>query len=164
MDFNPDTWGTVGQWASAGLTALAFLTTAYVVRRDTKERRLSQARQVAYFINEDKIPHYELGRKNQIYEYTVSNLSPEPIYDVSNVFDTVAGIGLNDYRAVLLPGGTHTFKVSVLHELPPPVLSFRDNAGKIWARSVSGKLHLTGTRKDWYGKRPPKDFNPNVHL
>ncbi|BCW66746.1 hypothetical protein NicSoilB4_15090 [Arthrobacter sp. NicSoilB4] len=47
MDFNPDTWGTFGQWASAGLTGLAFLTTAFVVARDTKVRKQSQARKVA---------------------------------------------------------------------------------------------------------------------
>jgi hypothetical protein len=161
MDFNPTTWGSIGQWVSAALTTLAFLTTAYVVQRDTKERRLSQARQVAYFLKEEKRAVYERGR-NQILEYTVRNLSPEPIYEVSTVFDSIDGIALSDYRAILLPGDTHALEVSSLHKLPPPVLSFRDNAGKVWKRSVSGNLHLARTRKNWYGKRPPKGFNPNV--
>lgn len=165
MDINPSTWGTVGQWASAVITGSAFFATFYVIRRDAKVRLFAQARQVAYYIKENKRSIYEFDQDEEVsHDYTVINLSPEPIYDVTQVSDSNGSVGLLEFRAVLLPGHEHVFEGADYSRVAPPILSFRDNSGAVWARSISGKLHKTGTRKDWFGRRPPKDFNPGVIL
>jgi len=163
MDFNPTIWGTFGQWVSSSIATLALLTTAFVVWRDTNERRVSQARQVAYYVKENVRSVYEFDQEEEdpIHDYTVSNLSPEPIYDVMQVSDHKGSVGLLEFRAVLLPGHEHVFEGADYTRVGPPILSFRDNSGAVWARSISGRLHKTGTRKDWFGSRPPKGFNPD---
>ncbi|GAP53478.1 hypothetical protein AHiyo6_00430 [Arthrobacter sp. Hiyo6] len=165
MDFNPSTWGTVGQWASAVITGSAFFATFYVIRRDAKVRLFAQARQVAYYIQKKKRSLYEIDEgEDPIHDFTVINLSAEPIYDVMQVSDSNGSVGLLEFRAVLLPNDQHVFQGADYSRTALPILSFRDNSGAVWARSISGKLHRTGTRKDWFGRRPPRDFNPDVIL
>jgi hypothetical protein len=160
MDFNPSIWGTYGQWVSSTLTTLAFLTTAFVVFRDTKDRREAQARQVACFVKKIKRSMYE-DDQSPLVEYRVSNLSQEPIYDVTLLSHEATGksIGILQFQDVVLPGKTHEFEVEDYSRIDPPLLSFRDNSGKVWARSVAGYMHRTGSRKGWFGRPVPEDFN-----
>ncbi|MDP9906070.1 hypothetical protein [Arthrobacter bambusae] len=51
MDLSPSVWGTVDQWASAVFAGSAFFATFYVIRRDAKLRRMSQARRVVYYFS-----------------------------------------------------------------------------------------------------------------
>lgn len=165
MNFNPSIWGTVGQWASAVITGSAFFATFYVIRRDAKVRRYAQARQVAYYTKENKRSIYEYDQEEEVsHDFMVINLSPEPIYDIMQLSDSKGSVGLLEFRPVLLPGHEHVFQGADYTRVGPPILSFRDNSGTVWARSIAGKLHRTGTRKDWFGRRPPKYFNPDVIL
>lgn len=133
MIFEPAEWGTFGQWASALGTTAAFSATFYVIRRDSKVRRYSQARKVAYY-------RVDLGKdRGGIWSHTVENLSDEPIYDVE-LHLVVRGRS----RKSLVKAEILTPKDKL-----PPLLDhadaidaqFRDNSGRLWRRTVDGKLH-----------------------
>ncbi|MDQ0672960.1 hypothetical protein QFZ36_000521 [Pseudarthrobacter siccitolerans] len=129
MDFNPDTWGTVGQWASAVITGSAFFATFYVIRRDARVRLLAQARKVAYY----------RSQRGRFWNHTVHNLSDEPIFDVQlHVVVKGRSRELIAEKEILIPqeklSPTEWFADSIDAE-------FRDNSGHWWRRTVNGKLH-----------------------
>lgn len=156
MDFNPDTWGTVADWVGGLGTTAAFLITGFVVYRDAKVRRSSQARQVAYYLRRPK--DYLFNRLSVEVDYFISNMSQEPIYDVMHYYKSDDdSLGILDYKDVLLPNQEYQFP-EVQHMLSdPPLISFRDNSGNLWIRSASGYVHPA--RKKWMSERLPDGFN-----
>ncbi|MEV7572632.1 hypothetical protein AB0P28_05955 [Pseudarthrobacter sp. NPDC089323] len=168
MDFNPDTWGTVADWVGGLGTTAAFLVTGFVVYRDAKERRSAQARQVAYFLRRPTNFIYKSLKGEEVrVEFFVSNMSPEPIYDVVHYHHLDTALGILDYKDVILPQETHAlanqgYIPPEVVELKgsPPLLRFRDNSGHVWIRSVSGYVHPAG--KKWTNQALPADFNKSA--
>lgn len=163
MEFNPDTWGTVAEWVGGLGTTAAFLITGLVVYRDAKLRRSAQARQVAYYVRRPKDYLFDsLSGKLVRLEYFVSNMSPEPIYDVIQYYKSNDGSpDIIDHKEVLLPSQEHQFPdYDYLIGDPPPLISFRDNSGKVWIRSVLGYFHAASP--NWRCVRLPDGFNKNA--
>lgn len=159
MDFNPDTWGTVADWVGGLGTTAAFLITGFVVYRDAKLRRSAQARQVAYYVRRPKDYLFDrLSGRDVQEDYFVSNMSPEPIYDVIWYYKSDENsLGLLDHKGVLLPSQEHPFP-EIEHSLDePPLICFRDNSGNLWIRSVAGYFHPA--KQKWMDAQLPDGFN-----
>jgi hypothetical protein len=155
IHFTSAVWGTVGQWVSAVGTTLAFTATFYVIRRDAKVRRRSQARKVALYMERlPRAPEEVEGKHKTWYDLTVQNLSDEPIYDVR--FHMVSGKRLIDTLGggnVLLPGGTRAHRQGYSSIVFGGVdLLFRDNSGYHWRRNVQGHLKERGRLNRWLSK------------
>lgn len=133
-EFPPGEWGTYGQWASALVTGSAFFATFYVIRRDAKVRRYAQARKVVFYSEE--------LRPARGYQYTVRNLSDEPIYGVVLYKEHPNTIFSLD--KVLLPGKDTPPFVTKGDNSPPLRLAFRDNGGWNWNRDTLGFLREGG--------------------
>lgn len=157
MDFNPNTWGTVADWVGGLGTTAAFLITAFVVYRDAKVRRGAQAMQVAYIVRkpEDFLDAMLQGKDISV-DYILSNMSPEPIYDVIQ-FNLSDGLELIAYADVLLPGKHIELAKDQFDRIDPPLIGFRDNSGNRWIRSTSGYVH-TANRK-LHKQKLPFGFN-----
>lgn len=163
MDFNPDTWGTVAEWVGGLGTTAAFLITAIVVYRDTKVRRESQARQVAYIVRKPAGYIYaSLQGKEIPVTYVISNMSPEPIYDVLQYTrgHLPGHMSLIHHLDVLLPTAEFEIPQQDFNRKDPPLLCFRDNSGHRWLRSVSGYVHPAGRK--WLVQRLPANFNKSA--
>lgn len=99
MDFNPDTWGTVADRVGGLGTTAAFLITGFVVYRDAKVRKSAQAMQVANVVRKpDDFMNALFQGKDVPVDYILSNMSPEPIYDVVqlNPYDNREPIAYTD--------------------------------------------------------------------
>jgi hypothetical protein len=152
--FAPYVWGTVGQWGSAIGTVSAFLATFYVIRRDAKERRESQARKVAFHLDEvhwtilqsEAEEGEERGASSML---VLSNSSDQPIYDVM-----LRAGGPEDGRkysydsatikvsAIMLPGtkiSLRYFTDAHPSEMKSSAI-FRDNSNHHWRRDLRGNL------------------------
>lgn len=145
LNFQPHVWGTVGQWASAIGTLSAFSATFYVIKRDAKVRRRSQAQKVALYIETvDRQPDEVDGKYDTWYDLTVKNLSEEPIYDVAFWMINDRGQLLDGLgsETVLLPDQTYVQRSGYSNVAFGSVdVLFRDNGGRHWRRNVEG--HLT---------------------
>lgn len=145
LQYDPAVWGTVGQWASAIGTTLAFLATFYVIRRDARIRKRQQAAKVAFFqVDRPREPEEVDGKWDRWYVGTVSNLSDEPIYDVYLMMvkrgrrrqwvDSLLS------REILLPGEAAERSSEYSNSFREVDAVFRDNAGYHWQRTISGRL------------------------
>jgi hypothetical protein len=151
MDFNPDTWGTVADWVGGLGTTAAFLITAFVVYRDAKFRRLSQARKVVYVAEETEymsvvtasFHDYETGPPPNLYKYILKNLSDEPIYGIRFISSGGPNKGHRlAAKDVVLPGEEFTHEDELAY---PPIVAFRDNSDVGWVRNIKGKVHPVRT-------------------
>jgi hypothetical protein len=142
-----DRLGTIPQWLSAIGTTLAFTATFYVIQRDARIRRRSQARRVSFY---DEV--LERGRNKDGSKFTkskvcVENLSDETIYDVA-----LHVIRYNDpgqrqgYERVLIPKSQVSLELWA--RAPNYDLVFRDASGIRWHRTYDGQLRqLTRLRQ-----------------
>lgn len=129
MNFDPDTWGTVGQWASALFAGSAFFATFYVIRRDAALRRTSQAPRVVYYFS-----YFIPGEPMEDRWFHIRNNSDESIYDV--FFYDHGGRQISQgARQVLHPGEETKYR-----SLDVPPISFRDGARVRWLRTIEGDL------------------------
>lgn len=146
MDFNPDTWGTIGQWASALITGSAFFATFYVIRRDAAVRRYAQARKVAYYVKVIEPSKYEPVGTIADLEYIVRNISDEPIYGLAYFYHP--GRRVVRGQEVVLPGEEVIYRrqgaEDIGREVGTPRIWFRDNSGHFWNRSIDGFLRRGG--------------------
>jgi hypothetical protein len=144
MDFNPDTSGTVADWVGGTGTTLAFLATAYVVRRDAKVRREAQARKVAYYLREvDRAPDEIVGKYTKWWIHEIHNLSDEPIYRVKPHEVNQRGVRIpivRRFREVLLPGQSFTIQEAFYPSPGRREIQFLDNSGRPWIRTLKGDL------------------------
>jgi hypothetical protein len=185
FEFHPSVWGTIGQWVSAIGTTSAFFATFYVIRRDAKERRRSQAQKTSlYVIARERAPEEIQGKHKTWYDLTVKNLSEEPIYDV--YFMMTEGKHLIDsigHKEIILPGETFEKRNHYSNVASGGVdVIFRDNSGHNWRRNVKGVLVERGRteilsdrrfpdgvlnaarRLNYYGKRrEEEDVDHNGH-
>jgi hypothetical protein len=162
--FDAQVWGTVGQWVGAIGTTSAFIATFYVIRRDANIRRKSQARKVALYAQSGSID----GNTT----ITVSNLSDEPIYDIWLPYADVIDAEIVDEvidRVIPEPEKIAEPPVAALESRPSDVLlpgastseiiprrsdeieglvvvTFRDNSGSRWQKSLDGRLRSTRYR------------------
>lgn len=158
MNFDPATWGTVADWVGGIGTTAAFAATFVVIRRDAKVRRESQARQIAYFLRKPEGYKYlVLDEQEEPVDYFVNNMSPEPIYDVVQFYRSDNALGILDYKDMLLPQQEYEFPQADYTRIAPPLISFRDNSGNMWIRSVSGYVHPGGRK--WMSELLPENFN-----
>ncbi|WP_209743556.1 hypothetical protein [Arthrobacter sp. PvP023] len=135
MEFDPSSWGTVGQWASAVFAGSAFFATFYVIRRDSKLRRTSQARRIVYYFS-----YFIPGEPMEDRWFHIRNNSDESVYDV--FFYHHGGRQIEaGARQVLHPGEETTYR-----SLEVPRISFRDGARVPWLRNIEGDL-TTGRPK-----------------
>lgn len=149
MNFDPTTWGTVGQWASAVFAGSAFFATFYVIQRDAKLRRYARASRVAYYAY----------RPEDYFGYKVKNLSDEPIYEVMIYEPNGKVLSL---RHVIMPGDEDgVFYPDRNYSGPDPQVQFRDNGGLLWNRDTKGvlrqRLDKPNFGKLWKKIRPDKD-------
>ncbi|WP_311212353.1 MULTISPECIES: hypothetical protein [unclassified Arthrobacter] len=152
MDFNPDTWGTVAEWVGGVGTTAAFIATFVVILRDAKQRRRQQARKIAFYVEDQLLADLRGGGTVTYSNFTVANLSDEPIYDV-RILAEPRGEYRNNVRSVrhLQPGDKLAYSVEwSTNALLAPAL-FRDNSGRRWHRDSRGELHELGLlrRKLW---------------
>jgi hypothetical protein len=157
FEFHPSVWGTIGQWVSAIGTTSAFLAAFYVIRRDAKERRRSQARKTSlYVVTRERAPEEIDGKHKKWYDLTFKNLSEEPIYDV--VFVIIDGKCIVDSvgrRDILLSDETYEHRNSYSNVVWGGVdIIFRDNSGHKWRRNVKGVLAELSHAEIW----PYQDF------
>lgn len=156
--YDPTTWGTVGQWASAVGTTLAFIAAVYVIRRDAKVRRRSQSRKVVYYeaVSDRETDDIE-GKYRRWYDATIKNLSDEPIYDVWLFMVSERGRRLIDNLngvEVLLPGESFHRRSGYSFSFRYVDVIFRDNSGFWWRRSLDGKLEEHTLLRRWAFKYP----------
>lgn len=156
MDFNPNTWGSVADWVGGVGTTAAFAAAVFVIGKDARVRKTAQAQQVAYFLHRPKGFSYITHDEGDA-DYFVTNMSPEPIYDVVQYYRTENSLGILHYKDVLLPQQEFEFPQADYTRIAPPLICFRDNSGNIWIRSVSGYVHAAG--KKWMAHRLPENFN-----
>jgi hypothetical protein len=146
MDFNPSTWGTVADWVGGVGTTLAFFATFYVIRRDAKLRRTSQARRIVYYFS-----YFIPGEPMEDRWFHIRNNSDESIYDV--FFYDHGGRQISQgARQVLHPGEETKYR-----SLEVPRISFRDGARVRWLRTIEGDLR-TGRPKysKWFKEHQRK--------
>ncbi|MDR6413474.1 hypothetical protein [Pseudarthrobacter sulfonivorans] len=129
MEFESSLWGTVGQWASAVFAGLAFFATFYVIRRDSKLRRTSQARRIVYYFS-----YFIPGEPMEDRWFHIRNNSDESVYDVHFYYHIGRYIE-QGARQVLHPGEETKYR-----SLEVPRISFRDGAGVSWLRNIEGDL------------------------
>ncbi|MET3812438.1 hypothetical protein [Arthrobacter sp. UYEF3] len=129
MNYDPATWGTYGQWASAAITGAAFFATFYVIRRDAKLRRTSQARRIVYYFS-----YFIPGEPMEDRWFHIRNNSDESIYDVFFYLHDGRKIE-QGARQVMHPGEETKHR-----SLEVPRVSFRDGARVRWLRTIDGDL------------------------
>ncbi len=159
IEFHPSVWGTVGQWVSAIGTTSAFLATFYVIRRDARERRQSQARKTSlYVVKRERTPEEVQGKHKTWYDLTVKNLSEEPIYDAT--FMMTDGKRLIDsvgHKEIILPDETFETRKHYSNVVLGGIdVIFRDNSGHHWRRNVQGILTERSDLEIWAYRRFPE--------
>lgn len=157
--FDSSVWGTVGDWVTGLGTVSAFGATFYVIRRDAKERRRSQAKKTSlYVITRQRAPEEVEGKHKVWYDLTFKNLSEEPVYDV--YFMMVEGKRLIDslgYEEIVLPGEIRERRYHYSNVTFGGVdVIFRDNSGKNWRRNVRGFLTERKTTELWTYRHFPE--------
>lgn len=150
---NEAEWGTLGEWAGAFGTLLAFAVTLYLLFIELGDRRHERARQeqeqarlVSAWVG-SVIVGADAQRANV--EVYLRNRSEEPVYDV--LLELRPHFG-EDADATLLmielvpPGETfvewfdHAPHDPELLARPPVTLYFVDAAGRTWRRDPHGRL------------------------
>lgn len=156
MDMNPDIWGTVAEWVGGVGTTLAFLATASIIYRDSKVRRLAQARKIAYYFRpEDRGPAEVDGRYTKWWIHEVHNLSDEPIYGVKQY--QLDSRRLSDplylrVKEILLPGEIFRIREKRYPSKSRRGIIFSDNSGRPWIRTLGGKLVERRPYLEWAQK------------
>lgn len=177
--FTTSTWGTIGQWASVTLALCALTSTLYIIRRDAKLRRRTQARKVAFYVvTSDRLAREVEGKQKHWYDLIVENLSDEPVYSVQYVMARGPRIldGLTTHP-VLMPKAQVSWRRGTY---PRPLdwknrrrysgpshtvdVLFRDNGGTHWRRDLEGNLREQGSYLRWRLRRFPNGANPKVFL
>jgi hypothetical protein len=147
MSFDPSIWGTVADWVGGIGTSLAFVATFVVILRDARVRRYTQSRKVVYVVETTKpIPlpgsgHEDIALDEQT-RFVVKNLSDEPVYDVLHYLHSSRNHRreLLALKTVLLPGEETAYESDKYSVSEGPRVTFRDNSGWFWNRSIDGHL------------------------
>ncbi|GAA1885670.1 hypothetical protein [Lapillicoccus jejuensis] len=163
MAYDPNTWGSIAEWASGAGTVGALGVAVNSYRKDVDDRRRSQAKLVALVglkaDSQPVDPSFEFLPEyffEEPFTYTLHNLSNQPIYAVRFArYSDEGQLSIIDNGYVdgprrvgtLMPAESTQIRVEPLHAMFLLVL-YRDNAGHTWLRDPSGKLEqLTRTRQ-----------------
>lgn len=139
-------WGTVGQWLGSVGTTCAFLATFYVIRRDAKIRRRTQAAKVAFYhVTPDGRTILREGEEASFStdwpEYVLLNLSDEPIYGIQLTNSSPDGRVIErDTYPLLLPGEDIRNRRGWSRNNIPTRAAFTDNSGRRWYKYPDGRL------------------------
>lgn len=140
-----DRVGTYPAWLSAGLTGFAFLITACIFLRDSKDRVREQAHQI--YAWEERVVDNGVLRVTT----TVFNPSEHPVWSVSvqpRAFGKpLAGVNVKRHgRSAIKPAHEEQWSWELTDDdstglEPQPLLTFTDAANRRWSKWGSSDLH-----------------------